>query len=424
VSDTRPNVLHLAHRLPYPPEKGDRIRSFHTLRHLSAHANVHLACLADEPVPAGAVAALERLCARVAVVPLSGGGRKARALLSLLRGRTATEGAFGSPALRRLLGAWVRETHFDAALASASSMVPYLQRKGLRDVPAVVDLVDVDSQKWLDYAAASRGPAAWLYRTEGRRLRRLERGLPAWTRGVVLTTAAEVALYEQFAGPGTARAVANGVDLDYFRPAPPSAEPACVFVGALDYRPNVDGICWFCSEVWPKLWQRRPDARLYIVGRQPTDAVKRLAAVPGVEVVGTVPDVRPWLSRAAVAVVPLRIARGVQNKVLEALAMGRAVLAAPLCLQGMETEPGRHLLTATTPEEWRVGLERLLHDEALRAGLGTAGREFVEEHHCWDRCLEPLLELLLQGGEPGASATGVAGPPVANAPGSPQREHA
>ena len=106
--------------------------------------------------------------------------------------------------------------HFDAVLASASSMVPYLQREGLRDVPAVVDLVDVDSQKWLDYAAASRGPAAWLYRTEGRRLRRLEQGLPAWTRGVVLTTPAEVAIYEQFAGAGTARTVANGVDLDYF----------------------------------------------------------------------------------------------------------------------------------------------------------------------------------------------------------------
>ena len=398
MSDTRPNVLHLAHRLPYPPDKGDRIRSFHTLRHLAAHANVHLACLADEPVPAGAIAALESLCSRVVVVPLSGWGRQARALLSLLRGRTATEGAFWSSALYRLLAAWTRGMRFDAVLASASSMVPYLQREGLRDVPAVVDLVDVDSQKWLDYAAASRGPAAWLYRTEGRRLRRLEQGLPAWTRGVVLTTPAEVALYEQFAGSGTARAVANGVDLDYFRPAPPSSEPACVFVGALDYRPNVDGICWFCAEVWPKLWQRRTDARLYIVGRHPAEPVLRLASVPGVEVVGTVPDVRPWLTRAAVAVVPLRIARGVQNKVLEALAMGRAVLAAPLCLQGMKTAPGRHLLTATAPEEWLTELERLLDDAELRGRLGAAGRAFVAEHHCWDRCLAPLLELLLAGG--------------------------
>jgi sugar transferase (PEP-CTERM/EpsH1 system associated) len=409
VSDPRPNILHLAHRLPYPPDKGDRIRSFHTLRHLAGRARVHLACLADEPVPEGARTVLEGLCARIAVVPVSGWGRKARALWSLLRGRTATEGAFHSTVLRRVLREWTRDTPFDAALASASSMVPYLQQEELRGVPAVVDLVDVDSQKWLDYAAASRFPAAWLYRTEGRRLRRLEQALPSWTRGVVLTTPAEVALYEQFAGPGTARAVANGVDLDYFRPAwgrplacqesgrpaaCPTSEPACVFVGALDYRPNVDGIGWFCSEVWPKLWQRRRDARLFIVGRRPTDSVRRLTAVAGVEVVGTVPDVRPWLNRAAVTIVPLRIARGVQNKVLEALAMGRAVLASPVCLQGMLTEPGRHLLTATTADEWLAGLQRLLDDEDLRRRLGEAGRAFVEERHCWERCLEPLLEML------------------------------
>ena len=142
----------------------------------------------------------------------------------------------------------------------------------------------------------------------------------------------------------------------------------------LDHRPNVDGICWFCSEVWPKLWQRRPDVRLYIVGRRPAEAVLRLASVPGVEVVGTVPDVRPWLSRAAVAVVPLRIARGVQNKVLEALAMGRAVLAVPLCLQGMKTVPGRHLLTATAPDEWLTELEPAERcGFALSAGRGGPG---------------------------------------------------
>ena len=407
--DTRPTILHLAHRLPYPPDKGDRIRSFHTLKHLSDRANVYLACLADEPVPPGTLAALETFCARVAVVPVSNWSQRRRALFALLRGRSATEGAFQVAALRDLLRSWTRDTDFHACLASASSMIPYLQREELRSVPAVVDLVDVDSQKWLDYAAASRGPRAWLYRTEGRRLRRLEEDLPAWARGVVLTTPAEVALYEQFAGPGTARAVANGVDLDYFRPAAVAAEPSCVFVGALDYRPNVDGIGWFCSEVWPKLWERRREARLFIVGRHPVAAVRRLAAVPGVEVVGTVPDVRPWLSRAAVAVVPLRIARGVQNKVLEALAMARPVVASPLCLQGMGTEPGRHLLTATAPEEWRTTLELLFDDGALRCRLGESGRAFVEEHHCWDRCLEPLLDLLgvpLNRGCPNRGETG------------------
>jgi polysaccharide biosynthesis protein PslH len=399
VNDGRPDILHLTHRVPYPPDKGDRIRSFHTLRFLSRHARVHLASLADEPVAPGALSALERYCARVAVVPISRWLRNVRALVSLLRSRSATAGAFNVPRLHTLLDDWTRDTHFDVCLASASSMIPYLRTDALRRVPAVVDLVDVDSQKWLDFAAASRGPRAWFYRAEGRQLRRVEQELPAWVRGVVLSTPAEVAIYEQFVGAGTALAVPNGVDLEYFRPALLSAEPSCVFVGALDYRPNVDGIGWFCGEVWPRLRERRPDARLFIVGRHPVEAVRRLGGTNGVEVLGTVPDVRPWLARAAVAVAPLRIARGVQNKILEALALARAVVATPVCLQGLTTEPGRHLLSASTTDEWVTSLDRLLGDAGFREQLGASGRAFVEEHHCWDRCLEPLQGLLLGGAE-------------------------
>ncbi len=382
MNDGRPNLLHLTHRVPYPPDKGDRIRAFHTLRFLSRSVRVHLACLADEPVPADVILALDRW---------------GRALLSLLRGRSATAGAFHVSRLHKLLADWARDTRFDVCLASASSMAPYLRAEALRHIPAVVDLVDVDSQKWLDYAAASRAPAAWLYRVEGRQLRRLERDLPTWARGVVLTTPAEVAIYEQFAGAGTALAVPNGVDLDYFQPGRQSAESACVFVGALDYRPNVDGLKWFCAEIWPRLYRRRPDARFFVVGRRPVAAVGRLGRIAGVEVVGAVPDVRPWLARAAVALAPLRIARGVQNKVLEALAAARAVLATPLCLQGLATEPGRHLLVASTPDEWVSSLDHLLGDADLRERLGAAGRAYVEEHHRWDCCLKPLRDLLLGG---------------------------
>jgi sugar transferase (PEP-CTERM/EpsH1 system associated) len=394
------NLLHLTHRLPYPPDKGDRIRTYHTLRYLASRARVHLAALADEPPSPGAVEVLEKMCARVAVVPHSGLKRWLRALGSLVCGRSITEGVFHSPGLARLLESWCGEVRFDGVLVSSSALVPYLRRGALGGVPAVVDLVDVDSQKWFDYAQASRIPKRWLYRLEGRRLRKLERSLPGWARGVVLTTPAEVALYEQFAGAGTARVMANGVDLDYFRPAPQSREVSCVFVGALDYRPNVDGVVWFCEAVWPKILQRRAEAKLYIVGRQPVPALQKLGAVAGVEVVGTVPDVRPWVERAAVAVVPLRIARGVQNKVLEALAMTRAVVASPVCLGGLQTVPGKHLLAATTPEEWTATLLALFDDEEQRQRLGAAGRAFVEEHHCWDRCLTPLGELLLSG-EPG-----------------------
>jgi sugar transferase (PEP-CTERM/EpsH1 system associated) len=401
----RPDVLYLAHRAPYPPDKGDRIRVFHTVKFLSQRARVHLACLADEEVREGQLAALRRYCARVAVVRL-GVGRWARGLASLAAGGTLTEGAFWSGRLAATLQRWAEETCFCACVASASSLVPYVRLGGLRDVPAVIDLIDVDSQKWLDYAAASRGLRAWLYRAEGRRLRRLEQGLPGWARAVILAAEAEAALYREFCVPGVVRAVTNGVDLEYFRPGPAVREPNCVFVGALDYRPNVDGAVWFCTHVWPEVVRRQPRAQLYLVGRRPAPAVCRLAALPGVELVGQVPDVRPHLARAAVAIVPLRIARGVQNKVLEALAMAKAVVVSPQARPGLAARPGVQLLEASAPAEWVEAVLGLFADPGLRARLGSAGRRYVEEHHRWERCLEPLPSLLgLPDHAPATAAT-------------------
>jgi sugar transferase (PEP-CTERM/EpsH1 system associated) len=273
-------------------------------------------------------------------------------------------------------------------------MVPYLRLPELRAVPAVIDVMDVDSQKWFDYAAATRGPRAWLFRTEGRRLRRLEQALPAWARAVTLVGAAEAALYREFCAPGEVRAVTNGVDLDYFRPGPQAEGPACVFVGALDYLPNVDAAEWFCREVWPTVLRRRPEAKFLLVGRRPAPAVQRLAALPGVEVVGQVPDVRPHVARAAVTVVPLRIARGIQNKALESLAMAKPTVVSPPTLAGLKAEPGVHLLCASSPAEWAAAVLRLFDDRDLCRRLGEAGRRYVEENHHWDRCLGPFADLL------------------------------
>lgn len=411
ASQSRPDVLYLVHRFPYPPDKGDRIRAFHLLRFLSRHASVHVACLADEPVPPESLAALEQVVTRVAVVPV-GKARWGRALASLALGGTATEGAFRSSALRAIVERWAAETPFRATLSSASSMAPYQCLPALRRVPAVVDLVDVDSQKWLDYALASGPPKSWLYALEGRRLRRLEQGLPAWARAVTVVTEAEADLYRGFTPDAPVHAVGNGVDLEYFHPpeegnAPPE-EPACVFVGAFDYRPNIDGAVWFCREVWPRVRQARPDAKVYLVGRRPAPAVVALGAIPGVEVAGQVPDVRPWVARSALSIAPLRIARGVQNKVLEALAMGKAVVGSPTTLAGLRGASTPGVLLAASPEEWADAILRLLGDRALRDDLGRAGRRYVVEHHDWATCLSPFLGLLNLRGvrEPACSSCG------------------
>ncbi len=227
--------------------------------------------------------------------------------------------------------------------------------RGLAGVPALVDLVDVDSEKWFQYAAESRGVQRWLYRIEGRRLRRLEQSLPPRAKAITLVSDCEAELYRSFCPADSVHAIPNGVDLDYFRPGRDSdvaSSQDCVFVGALDYWANIDGVHWFCDEVWPEVRRRRPEATFTLVGSRPSSPVRRLAQRPGIRLAGDVPDVRPYLAEAALVVVPLRIARGIQNKVLEALAMAKAVIATPEALEGIAVEPEVHVCQAGTPAQW------------------------------------------------------------------------
>lgn len=395
IHNDKPDILVLAHRVPYPLDKGDRIRTFNLLRFLSCRASVHLACLADEPVRAEAMQALAGVCHRLHIVPLGKTSRSLRAMGSLICGRTITQGAFSSGGLRHLLRQWLKDSKFHAVMGTASSMAPYLRVPELANVPAVLDLMDVDSEKWFDYSRARSWPLSWVFRTEGGRLRRLETEMAQWARAVMLVSEAEADVFRSFCPWKEVHAVSNGVDLDYFQPAAEqSAQAGCAFVGALDYFPNVDAAIWFCREVWPSIHRHHPESTFRLVGRRPTAAMQRLSEVPGVELVGEVPDVRPFVSRAAVVVAPLRIARGLQNKVLEALAMGKAVVASPPALAALQCRPGVDLLAASSAAEWIQTILRLLDNEGLRKQLGASGRKYVEEHHAWEQCLEPLTELL------------------------------
>ena len=391
-----PNILYLTHRVPHPPNRGDRIRTYNMLKYLSRRAKVFLGCLADEPVSQQTFDELHRLCAQVAVVPVDRTLRWGRAFASFLRGQTVTEGVFHSPALHRIVAEWAQATRFDAALASSSALAHYLRIPEMDPVPAFVDLIDVDSQKWLDYSAESLPPLSWFYRREGKRLRRLERSLTEWTQGLAVVSEAEGNLFREFCVDYPICAIPNGVDLEYFCPASCDHNTTfgCVFVGALDYKPNVDGVRWLCREVWPGVRERFPQMTLQLVGREPTRDVRRLGRIAGVDVVGTVPDVRPYLSRAAVAVLPLQIARGVQNKLLEALAMGKAVVSSPEPVVGLDIEHGIHLRVAKTPGQWIESISELVNDPSQRNELGLAGLAYVTTHHAWERCLEPLSDFL------------------------------
>jgi polysaccharide biosynthesis protein PslH len=392
----RCRILYLTHRVPYPPNRGDRIRSYHTLRFLAVRADVDLACLADEPVADDCKAVLAGLCRRVAIVPVPCRRRWLSACQSLARGRSATEGLFHSAELGDTLRTWGADTQYDAAVAFCSSMAQYLDVPGLKSSRRLVDLVDVDSQKWFDYADRALPPARWLFRFEGRRVRNLEQQLAHTADALTVVSSAEADLLRGFSPRAPVHAIPNGVDLDYFQPGPAdavTAEPTCVFVGALDYRANVDGISWFCEAVWPQVLAKIPTAKLLIVGRRPVASIKQLSARRGIEVIGDVPDVRPYLRRAQLVVVPLRIARGIQNKVLEALAMQKPVIASPQALEGLNLIPGQHACVADSAAQWVNIVVDLLNNPTQQAEYGVAGRAFVMNHHHWDACLRPMGQL-------------------------------
>ena len=384
-------LLFIAHRVPYPPDKGERVRAFHEILALARHYRVTVAALAHTQADVQAAEGLRPLCDRLVIARAGGKRGLVRGGCRFLAGRSVTEGYFASPHLTRLLLEESRREPFDVIVAYSSGTLPYALA-----VPAaarVMDLVDVDSQKWSSYAAKAGWPRRWLYGREARAVRALEEEAVARCDAVLLVSEAEKQAL------GAARdnvlAVGNGVDTDYFSPAAADARrpPALVFTGTMDYRPNIEGVCWFVQEVWPALRKQAPSLTFTIVGRDPTRAVRQLAETPGVTVTGSVPDVRPYLAAATVAVTPLLIARGIQNKVLEAMAMGRAVIGSPAAIEGLEVTVGEHVLQAETPDEWVRTVMSLLTDAARRTELEQAARRCVEDRYSWDARMAPLVSL-------------------------------
>lgn len=381
----------MAHRVPYPPDKGERVRAFHEIVALAEHFSITLAALAHSDGDVAAASELGRWCEKVLTGRAGGRMGLMRGALSVAAGKSATEGFFRNNRLLRTLVEEAGKQPFDIVLGYSSSTLPYVLA-----VPAkarVMDLVDVDSAKWDFYAQAARGPKRWLYAREARGVGALERRAVETCDAVLLVSEAEVAALRLTSGKVTA--MGNGVDTDFFKPdgSVPQQATALVFTGTMDYRPNVEGVCWFVREVWPELKGRVPELTFTIVGRDPTPEVLRLTGTPGITVTGTVKDVRPYLASASLAVVPLRIARGIQNKILEAMAMGRAVVASPQTIEGLDVNIGEEVLRAESPDEWVAAVLGLLSDGGRRERLGQAARKRVVSDYSWASRMRPLVLL-------------------------------
>jgi len=388
-------VLYLCHRVPYPPDKGEKIRAFHQIRALAERHKVSVLALCDGPVPD--LAPLEAMCERVEVFPLSRPASYLRAAVGALRPRPLSLSFFESKELAARVRELARRERFDVTVVYCSSMAPYAALAP--DVPAILDMVDVDSAKWAQYARFAPLPLRPVYALEARRLRRYEASLAGRFQRIAFATGNETRLYKASAPAAKAVTLLNGVDVDFFQPLdlPKASKPTLVFTGQMDYFANVDGITHFAREVFPRLRQRYPEIELLVVGRSPVAAVRDLGELPGVQVTGAVGDVRPFLARAWVFVAPLRIAQGVQNKVLEAIASNLPVVCTERVLAGLADggfRSGRDLLAASTAEGMERAVAALIGDERERERLAECARQRLLATYRWAPNLDRFEDLV------------------------------
>ena len=389
------NLLYLVHRLPFPPNKGDKVRSYHLLKHLVARHRVFLGTFIDDPQDEVFIPTVRGLCTEAHFSRLKPGPAKLRSLTGLVQHKALSLGYYGDAGLAQWCRDLAKREHIDATIVFSSPMAQYADL--LPDTPQLVDFVDVDSAKWTQYAGARRWPLSWLYRREGDRLLAYETDVASRAKRSFFVTENETDLFRRLA-PSVAdkvEALSNGVDAEFFAPSPerPSpfeigasdtgAPPRLVFTGAMDYWPNIDAVQWFVADMLPALLARWPLLRLYIVGRSPTPSVLALASAH-VIVTGTVPDVRPYLQHATVVVAPLRVARGIQNKILEAMAMARPVVAASVCVGPIGAEEGVELLAASTVEDFVAQISGLIQSPQRADAMGQAGQAKVRQSYSWD----------------------------------------
>ncbi|MBU6497226.1 MAG: TIGR03087 family PEP-CTERM/XrtA system glycosyltransferase [Rhodospirillales bacterium] len=389
-------MLFLCHRIPYPPDKGDKIRAWNMFVHLSRRFDMHVGCFVDDPADQIHEPRLRAMCADLACVPLGPWRQKLRALLAARPGRPLTRDYFRDAAMRRWVEAKLADSGIEHVFVFSSGMADYVldhERDGM-----VLDMVDVDSEKWRDYGHQARGVARLFWAREARTLLEFERLAASHFSTTLFVSEHEMQRFATLAPESSPRLdwVENGVDLDYFSPErsfpTPFADgaPHLVFTGTMDYWPNADGVTWFVRHVMPLLARRSPGLRLSIVGANPTPKVRALSG-PGVEVTGRVADVRPYLAHAAAVVAPLRIARGVQNKVLEAMAMARPVIATPEAFEGVRAQADRDVLVAGDAAAMARRVDEVL--DGAHPGIGAAARAAVQRHHAWPITLRRLDRL-------------------------------
>lgn len=388
------DILFLAHRSPFPPDRGDKIRAYNVLKHLAARKRVHLVAFADDPRDLKAKKGLVPFTASRSI--LWRGKSRQRALVeALVQRRPASLTAFDNHAMHDVVADLLARRSIDTIYVYSGQMAQYIPARTRARV--IMDFCDMDSLKFADYAKGSRGPMRWLMQREANLLFQFERQVARRVDASLFVSEAEAELFRTRTGAANVQVVENGIDTDFFDPAASfrhidTTGRLIVFTGQMDYRPNVEAVTWFAETVLPHIRLAHPDAVFAIVGRNPTDAVTALAKQDGIKVTGEVADVRPWLDAAACVVAPLKIARGIQNKVLEAMAMERPVVASSAAAEGIDHDGT--ILSGDSVADVANAVKRLFADPSAAAALGRQARERVKARYGWEARLAALDELI------------------------------
>ncbi|GAA0300826.1 TIGR03087 family PEP-CTERM/XrtA system glycosyltransferase [Sphingomonas oligophenolica] len=388
------DILFLAHRVPYPPDRGDKIRGFHVLKFLAERKRVHLIAFADDTRDMKRKDGLSKLTGNRSIIWRSK-PRAVAAVEAFFGRKPVSLTAFENKPLREAVDNILARHSIDTIYVFSSQMAQYLPARPRQRV--IMDFCDMDSAKFESYAKTATGPMAWFLKREARMLLSHERSVANRADASLFVSEAEAALFRSRTGAERVHVVENGIDTVFFDPTAQfkridTTGALIVFTGQMDYRPNIEGVTWFVETILPHIQVRYPLARFAIVGRNPTEAVKALAKHKGVIVTGEVADVRGWVAAASVVVAPLKLARGVQNKVLEAMAMARPVVASAAAAQGID-----HAGTISVGEtvgEIAEAVVALLDDPARAAAMGQEARAQVQRRYSWNACLAPLDSIL------------------------------
>ncbi|MFZ6748714.1 TIGR03087 family PEP-CTERM/XrtA system glycosyltransferase [Undibacterium sp. Ren11W] len=398
MKQNKEHLLLLVHRIPYPPNKGDKIRSYHLLQHLCKTHIVHLGTFVDDENDIKYIETVKKLCGETYFSKLRPSFAKLASVTALVKNKALSLDYYRSPSMQTWVKTTIKKHAISKVMVFSSSMGQFVEN--IPGMLRIIDFVDIDSDKWEQYSAKKSWPMSYLYRREARTLLTYEKKLANMFDASYFVSQAESDLFKQLA-PESAKKISyfnNGVDTDYFCPKThyenpySSSEKVIVFTGAMDYWPNIDAVQWFANEVFPSLLLQHPTAIFCIVGARPSEQVTQLDKLPGIRVTGTVPDVRPFIAHAHAAVAPLRIARGIQNKVLEAMAMEKIVVASKQALEGIDVIPGEGLLLAKNSECFTKILSELLKEN--HPGDAPIARHIVETKYNWAHNLSVLDSVL------------------------------